>query len=83
VKNREYEIKIEKDLYIIDIGHDVIDIGELTRYDWSLIKELAKEALRVNATSEVLKAYIIAFVVYIAQRAEMAEPFDPTIDKIN
>lgn len=80
---RAYEIPIQKDLYIVDVGHGIIDLGELSNDDWDHISNIAKSALRKNLTSEVSKAYVMAFVVYISQVAELSVPFDPKLDKLN
>lgn len=76
-------IEIEEDKYIIDIGHDVIDVAKLTQHDWNRISYIAKNAIKVGVTSESSKAYIIAFVIFISQYSELTLPFDPNYDKIN
>lgn len=76
-------IDIEKDKYLIDLGYEILDLGDMSKKDWDRIAYVAKQALKLKVTSEVSKAYIVAFVIYISQRIEMSEPFDGKHDKIN
>jgi hypothetical protein len=76
-------IEIDKDKYLLDLGYETLDIGEMSQHDWDRIAHIAKHALKFKVTSEVSKAYVIAFVIYVAQRIEMSVPFDPKHDVQN
>lgn len=73
-------IEIEKDKYLLDLGYEILDLGLMQNRDWDRIAFIAKQALKCKVTSEVSKAYIVAFVIYITQRIEMSAPFDPKHD---
>lgn len=76
-------IEIEKDKYLLDLGYEILDVGLMDKMDWDRIAYIAKQALKCQVTSEVSKAYIVAFVIYITQRIEMSAPFDPKHDHQN
>jgi hypothetical protein len=76
-------IDIEKDKYLLDLGYEILDLGLMTNHDWDRIAYIAKQALKCKVTSEVSKAYIVAFVIYVSQRIEMSIPFDPKFDHQN
>lgn len=76
-------IKIEKDKYLLDLGYEILDVGLMDKMDWDRITYIAKQALKCQVTSEVSKAYIVAFVIYITQRIEMSAQFDPKHDVQN
>lgn len=76
-------IEIEKDKYLLDLGYEILDVGLMDKMDWDRIAYIAKQALQCKVTSEVSKAYVVAFVIYVTQRIEMSIPFDPNHDLQN
>lgn len=76
-------MSVEKELFLIDIGHDVIDLGEIEAADWQHIKHLAKDLIQAKQITEVSKAYIGAFIMWLDIQRSMRRPFNGKHDMMN
>lgn len=76
-------MSVEKELFLVDIGHDVIDLGEIEKTDWDHIKVLAKDLINSKQITEVSKAYIGAFIMWLDIQRSMRRPFNDRYDTMN
>lgn len=76
-------MSIEKDLFLVDIGPDVIDLGSMTSDEWLQVKCLAKDLIRTKTVTEVSKAYIAAFLQWLDIQKELRRRFDQNYDVLN
>lgn len=74
---------IPKGRFIIECGSESIDLALLDDYDWLSIKSLVRDLVNSKDISDPSKAYIAAFIIWLSERQELFQPFDPAQDKFN
>lgn len=74
-------MKTVKDTFLYAITDEiVIDLGKIDAQTWKKIKADVKIIMKNNQTDEIGMAYIAAFICYISELSELAQPFDPDAD---
>lgn len=74
---------VPKGSFLIECGSELVDLGNLDEHDWLTIKNLVKDLVKTKTIVEPSKAYIAAFLVWLSDRQELFQPFDPARDKLN
>ncbi len=68
---------------MIECGSELVDLGNLDEHDWLSIKAIVKDLVKTKTIQEPSKAYIAAFLIWLSDRQELFQPFDPARDKMN
>jgi len=76
-------MSITKDMFLVDIGNEVIDLGDMTQAEWKLVKTLAQELIAKKHVVEVSHAYIAAFIQYTELQKELYRDFETGFDQMN
>lgn len=73
-----------KDPLIIQLTDEIqIDLNNLSQKDWDRVQRDAKFLMQTKHTTNVGKAYIAAFWIYLQDVSILAEPYNPDTDKFN
>lgn len=75
--------RIVKDMFLLDIGPDVIDLGEMTQSEWDFIGDIAKELIAKKYVYNVSHAYIAAFLQWSELQKDMLKDFEKGFDQMN
>lgn len=74
---------VVKDTFLVDIGPDVIDLGEMSEEEWKQISDMAKDLIKKQLATEVSRAYIAAFLQWLDLQKEFRRDFDTSFDLMN
>lgn len=74
---------VKKDMFIVDIGNDVIDLGEISEPEWKQIGDIAKDLIKKKIATEVSRAYIAAFLDWLETQKDFRRAFDSSFDQMN
>lgn len=70
-------------MFIVDIGNEVIDLGEMTQAEWKTVQAMAKELIKKKHATEVSQAYIAAFLQWLDLQRELYRDFENGFDQMN
>lgn len=74
---------VVKDMFLVDIGSDVIDLGEMSEDEWKQVSDIAKNLIKKQLATEVSRAYIAAFLEWLETQKEFRRAFDTSFDQMN
>ena len=74
---------VVKDTFIVDIGEDIIDLGEISEAEWKQISKIAKNIIKKQLVTEVSRAYIAAFIQWLELQRDFRRAFDTSFDQMN
>jgi hypothetical protein len=76
-------MSIPKDLFLIDIGPEVIDLSSINESEWHQIKLTTKKLINEGQVKEVSRAYIAAFIMWLDVQRYMRQEYDSRYDIMN
>lgn len=76
-------MSVVKDTFIVDIGEDIIDLGEISEAEWKQISKIAKNIIKKQLVTEVSRAYIAAFIQWLELQRDFRRAFDTSFDQMN
>lgn len=74
---------MEKGRFIFELSPEcVIDIASIDTKSWSKIKENVRFLMESKQSDDIGKAYIIAFIIYVAEFELLIPEYNPESDKM-